>query len=50
MAKGLLHFNNDDTLEYKDCETKYTDNGIIFSAEEGKIFVPYGGIKFITEE
>ena len=49
-VSGKIHFCDGSILDYHDCETIYMDNGIMFNALEGNLFVPYGSIKFIAEE
>lgn len=48
--KGTVHFQDGSTLEYKNTEIIYTDNGMIMNGTEGKIFIPYGSIKMISEK
>lgn len=49
-AKGIIHFNDSTSLEYKDCDIVYTDYGLMMLGIEGKLFIPYGSIKFASEK
>lgn len=50
MIKGIIHFNDGSTLKYKNIEIKYSETGIFTNGEEGKLFIPYCSVKFISEE
>ena len=49
--KGRIHFNDGSCMDLTDIVNVWFDDyGVHTNALDGKLFIPYGSIKFISEE
>lgn len=49
MEKGTIYFNSGKELDYNSV-IEYRETGIFLFGDEGKIFVPYCSMEYVTEK